>query len=101
MNVRRWINRVSKVVFFGALVVAARILPPCTVLNHIDEVWQTAYRTEVPRKESVAEDFGILSWLHLQGQKPGLHRLYPHSGHALKLSGYADRKRQWNVLFEI
>ena len=62
MNVRRWINRVSKVVFFGALVVAALDFASLYRFeSNIDEVWQTAYRTEVPRKESVAKtsDFDL------------------------------------------
>lgn len=59
--------------------------------SNIDEVWQTAYRTEVPRKESVAKtsDFDLGCFA---GQKPGLHRLYRFR-HALKLSGLARQKK--------
>ncbi|RHV86597.1 class B sortase [Clostridium sp. OF09-36] len=70
MNVRRWINRVSKVVFFGALVVAALDFASLYRFeSNIDEVWQTAYRTEVPRKESVAKtsDFDLAA---LQAKNP-------------------------------
>ena len=56
MNVRRWINRVSKVVFFGALVVAALDFASLYRFeSNIDEVWQTAYRTE----GECGEDFGF------------------------------------------
>ena len=70
MNVRRWINRVSKVVFFGARVVAALDFASLYRFeSNLDEVWQTAYRTEVPRKESVAKtsDFDLAA---LQAKNP-------------------------------